>query len=1349
MTTGYGPSHNNTSSAVGRFNRLCFDGDDHKYEQWELKFLGYMRLQKLKNVILAPMSEDVDADKNEEAFAELIQFLDDKSLSLVMRDAVDDGRAALNILRSHYAGKGKPRVISLYTELTSLVKQPNESITDYVIRAETSAVALRNAGETVNDSLLIAMVLKGLPDSYKPFVVVVTQSEKTQTFSEFKTSLRSFEDTECARSQTNGDSVMKFNGSVKPKFTKAVAYSNPGQTGHFAHSGGRHYEYKAKKWCNYCRNSTHNDSTCRRRHKDDKNNPRKDKLSQVADIDESDHSFAFKVNAGDGDVCSVKCNMLLVDCGATSHIITDESKFSKYDESFKPENHFVELADGTRCNNIALKRGDANVSLVDVNGRRVRASLKNALYIPSYPQDIFSVQAATERGTTVTFQPDSADITYKDGTKFNVEKHGRLYYLNMCDVDVNSDSVNYACDLKGWHEILGHCNYDDLLKLESLVDGMKVCGKVCKPDDCDVCIQGKMVQSRSRKPRTRSTAPLQLVHTDLAGPITPVSTEGFVYAIVFTDDYSGATFVYFLKSKTDTVAATEKFLADSAPFGNVKCIRSDNGSEFTSAAYKALLRKNRIRHDTSAPYSAHQNGVAERYWRTLFEMGRCLLIQAKLGKEMWPYAVMSAAYIRNRCYNKRLEQTPYFALTGRKPNLCNMRVFGSECYAYRQDKKKLDSRCDKGIFVGYDRGSPAYLVYFPESGKVMRYRVVKVIGKSNTAVSEQVQTDSSPDDDEFVARKHDSVPDRPHIPDTQRSEEAPKLAGRSVESQTDEEVSVEPPSGDIKEERKTRRERKPPSYMKDYVTDLDDDQVKSNIDYCYRVFTFPQTYKEAIESPESECWKAAMKEEMSSLEENKTFTLTTLPEGRESVGGRWVYTVKEGFNGDETYKARYVAKGYSQVKGVDYNETYAPTASLTSVRCFMQLAAQYDLVLHQMDVKTAYLHAPIDCDIYMEQPEGFEVSHGCEGKLVYKLNKSLYGLKQSGKNWNKMLNDYLLTNGYESNPVDPCVYTKQFVNGIVVILIWVDDLIIGASDEHLLCDVKQMLNAKFKMKDLGKLSYFLGIDFEQGDGFVKMNQRRYLTKVLERFDMSNCNPRSTPSEQKLICNDEELADCRKYREAVGSLIYIMMCTRPDICWTITMLSQYCSRPLQTHWIAVKHLLRYLKGTLHYELCYRKHSDNLTLIGYSDADWASSVDDRHSITGYCFSLTKTGPLISWKSKKQTVVALSTCEAEYMALAATVQEGIYLAQLLSHIDKECTFEPILIFDDNQSAIALSKDAGVKRQRSKHIDIRYHFIRSEITNGRVIVDYCPTSEMVADVMTKPSVKFKLEKFKGFLLG
>ena len=608
----------------------------------------------------------------------------------------------------------------------------------------------------MSDSLLIAMTLKGLPDVFKPFVVVVTQADKAQTFSEFKVSLRSFEETERVRLDVTDDSVMKsVAGSVQTKVKKAVTCYTCGKEGHYSRQCDT-----SGKWCRNCRSSTHNDSSCCKLNsgktgQGHKNSYSKDKLNQVADADDCGHSFAFRINAGNADVSSSKCNMLLVDCGATTHIITDSSKFIKYDESFKPDKHYIELADGTKANNVALKRGDVSVPMMDDAGRPTKAMLKNALYIPTYPQDIFSVQAATERGSTVTFGPDSAELIAKDGTRFNVEKHGRLYYLNVCDVDSDySDCVKYACDVKRWHEILGHCNYDDVLKLETVVDGMKISGKGCKPDNCDVCIRGKMVQDRNRKPRVRATAALQLVHTDLAGPITPISTEGFKYAIVFTDDFSGITCVYFLKSKSDTVAATDKFLADCAPFGDVKCIRSDNSSEFTSVEYETLLRKNRIKHETSAPYSAHQNGVAERHWRTLFEMGRCLLIQANLGKDMWPYAVMTAAYIRNRCFNERLGQTPYFVFTGRKPNLSKMRTFGSQCYAYKQDTKKLDDRCSKGIFVGYDRGSPAYLVYYPETGKVKKHRVVKFV-EQKCAVDEKEQhmkNDMSCDDD-FVPHR--------------------------------------------------------------------------------------------------------------------------------------------------------------------------------------------------------------------------------------------------------------------------------------------------------------------------------------------------------------------------------------------------------------------------------------------------------------------------------------------------------------------------------------------------------------------------------------------------------------------
>lgn len=464
------------------------------------------------------------------------------------------------------------------------------------------------------------------------------------------------------------DSVMKTTSyNSTGRWSKDFKCVESVKTGQYARncrnkSKFNSYNNNNQLWCSNCRSSTLSDNACRRKDK-----AGKDKVSQISDTTEDDHTFSFKVSVScDTDAGHERTDMLLVDCGATSYIITDESQFVSFDESFRPENHFVELADGTRSNKAALKRGDANVSIVDVNGRRITASLKDALYIPSYPQNIFSLQAATKRGATVTFQPDHAEIIYKTGVRFDIEKHGRLYYLNTYG-NSNSDSVNYACDLKGWHEILGHCNYDDILNLENVVNGMKVTNITDKPSDCNTCVMGKTTQGRSRKPDARSGVPLGLVHTDLAGPIDLISKEGFRYAIAFTDDYSGAVFVYFIESKRDVVAATEKFLADSAPFGNVKRMRSENGTEFTSEGFKKLLRKN---------------------------------------------------------HNRRLKQTPYFALTGRMPNLSNKRAFGSECCAYRQNKGKLDPRCSKGICVGCDRRSPAYLVYFPATGKVGKYRVV-------------------------------------------------------------------------------------------------------------------------------------------------------------------------------------------------------------------------------------------------------------------------------------------------------------------------------------------------------------------------------------------------------------------------------------------------------------------------------------------------------------------------------------------------------------------------------------------------------------------------------------------------
>ena len=310
-------------------------------------------------------------------------------------------------------------------------------------------------------------------------------------------------------------------------------------------------------------------------------------------------------------------------------------------------------------------------------GTVVEVKLENTLYVPTYPQNIFSVQAAMQKGATVNFHPDYAELIAPEGTKFPIEQHGRLYYL--C-----TNSIVQKCNesLQMWHRIMGHCNVNDISKLEQVVLGMSINNH--EKFDCETCPLAKQLNTRNHEADARATKPFELVHTDLCGPIEPMAKGGFRYAMSFTDDYSSCIFTYFLKKESDAVTATAKFLKDIAPYGKVKILnffedvppageikrmRSDNGGEYLSHAFKELLIRYGIKHELLAPYSPHQNGTAARNWRTLFEMGRALLIESGLPKFLWTYAIMIATHIGNRCYVRCINNTPYGLITGVKPNL--------------------------------------------------------------------------------------------------------------------------------------------------------------------------------------------------------------------------------------------------------------------------------------------------------------------------------------------------------------------------------------------------------------------------------------------------------------------------------------------------------------------------------------------------------------------------------------------------------------------------------------------------------------------------------------------------------
>ena len=1187
-------------------HRLEFTGDN--YELWEVKFMGHLRIKKLHTVVTdTEPSQDGEGaetarrrwtDKNEEIFAELVQYLDDRSLSLIIRDAKDDGRKALKILRDHYMGTSKPRIIALYQELTSLRKSSEESMTDYVIRAETAAASLKTAGKEIDDTLLVAMVLKGLPSDYKTFATVISQKDTEVSFPDFKIQLKSYEETQNSLQSDTSDDVMK----VKNKIIKCYKCNKPG---HFK-SQCKSKISNNKRWCSHCKSSTHDTNYCR------KINSAQITTDGSKPTVNDEHTFAFRVTDTPQNSIDFIAESFLVDCGASIHIVSDSSKFLRFDKNFDHKNHVIQLADGSQQSGIVIGKGDASVQFNDKNGATHNVRLTNCLCIPSYKQNIFSVAAATASGASVQFSPDSPELTIGD-TVFNIKNHGNLYYLIIV---MNNKVVKHSAER--WHNILGHCNMNDILKLEGVVDGMQIVNKTKFSNYCDTCSTGKMTQFRNRTPDERAKAILELMHCDVAGPIEPVARDGFRYALSFIDDFSGLNMTYLLKAKSDTFTATQKFIADCAPFGKIKRLRCDNGGEFTSNEFKNFLIKKEIKQEFSSPHSAHQNGTAERSWRTIFDMARCLLINSEVPKSLWTYAVKCAVYIRNRCFNLRTGKTPFEVFTGKKPNLSNMHVFGSKCHAYIQIKKKLDPRSEKGTFIGYGTQSPAYLTYFSQQTEVRRVRLVKF----SDDVGDLHQNHTSINDERdicYQSPQQDLPTQTAREPNlTQISDGQPLQSGEIDQAATpDTSDGARNQQQVLNKSRYPNRTHKQPKYLDDYITgdDMSSTDISNvtnfSVDYIYRVSNIPKNYQDAIHSNEASKWLVAMNDEITSLKDNDTFELVPSAPDMKVLGGRWVYAVKYGPDNSEHFKARYVAKGYDQVKDIDYQETFSPTARLASIRMLLQHAVQDDLIVHQLDVKTAYLNADIDRNVYIDQPEGYVITDFNNQPLICKLKKSLYGLKQSGRLWNNMLHKFLLSIDFKQSSAGTCVYTKFNNGNKIIIIIWVDDIVVAASNIDVLNEIKTALCDKFKMKDLNQLSWFLGMEFKLENSCATMNQHKYLDKLLEKFNLKDCHSKIIPCDMSInsiIANDsQQPCDDKLYREIVGSLIYLMTGTRPDLSFVVTKLSQHMSKPTETLLGLAKGVLRYVKCTKEYDLKFCKCKVPLQLIGHCDSDWGASDD----------------------------------------------------------------------------------------------------------------------------------------------
>ncbi|CAI7800733.1 unnamed protein product [Closterium sp. NIES-54] len=692
------------------------------------------------------------------------------------------------------------------------------------------------------------------------------------------------------------------------------------------------------------------------------------------------------------------------------------------------------------------------------------------------------------------------------------------------------------------------------------------------------------------------------------------------------------------------------------------------------------------------------------------ESARGLLSHAHAEKHWWGEAVTLATWIRNRCVTKALpNKTPLEAWSGTKPDVTDLRTFGYTCYYHVPDvtRTKLEAKARVAMYLGPSADHKAWRVWDLEHGKlVVSLNVVFYLDTfpSKSMTVPLVIIIPPPLD---VADEADEAPTG-SPPSMNEGDNGSGAVGVSGDEGNAKESDPSSPPTITPTLASTRTRRNPHSNSKyeGYSLVAGDDEGGGDA-MCLEAYTdTPSTYQGAMSSAEAMEWERALQEEYDSLMANDVYELVPMPPGAYLVGSHWVFKKKLGPNGEvERYKARLVAQGYTQKEGLHYNDTFSPVAKSATLHTLLALAGALDLEVEQLDVKTAFLYGRLKEEVYMKQPPRFDD----DSDHVCKLKRTIYGLKQSPHAWDE----------------------KK-----LVLLLYVDDLLLVSDSKTLIADVKTKLAAEFSMRDLGAVSHYLGmhIDRDRGNNNLALHQHKYLESVVDRFGMIESKSTPTPMEagfHPLTVSDENPMDpesAKAFHSVVGSCMYAAVSTRPDLSFPVGVLGRVVSNPMVEHVRASRRLLRYIKGTTRIGLHYEKGP--VVLQGYTDADWAGDPSTRQSTSGYIFTL--VGGAISWQSKRQNLIALSSTEAEYVALTRGGTEAVWLRRLLAELGHQQE-GPTPIYVDNQATIGLAKNS-VLHGRTKHIQIRHHFIRKLVEDNEVELRYIKTNMQPADFLTKP---------------
>ena len=1300
--------------------------DSANYAVWKTKMEDILYVKDLYEPILnesMPTGQDESKWKilNRKAVGTIRQFVDVSVLQHISNDT--NAYELWMKLEAMYERKNALSKASLMRKLVKLEFHDGNSMVVHLNDFQGLINQLSAVKMSLDDELQALLLLSSLPERLDTLFVSLSNSapDGKLTMESVKASL------------LNEETRRKEIGSSNYSEAHYVAQeSNRGRSKNRPSRGRDNSRDKSKSKgriiCHYCDKPGHIKRFCRKM-KRDKSKDRKGDSSESKSEEKNTTALAISDDdllfIGDKECLNVAgddCNWA-IDSSASYHLTSHQDYFSSYTSG-----DFGSVRMGNDGSSRVVGKG--TIYLESSTGCKL--ILRNVRHVPDIRLNLISIGRLDEEGYFSHFNDGKWKLCKGNLIAARGKKQGSLY---MMQAKVCAGEVNVAdeCSSELWHNRLGHMSEKGMQMLSKKQYLPDVSGMSLR--SCVDCLAGKQhrVAFHSRPP-SRRKYPLDLVHTDVCS-MDAKSHSGALYFVSFIDDYSRKVWVTVLKTKDQVLSAFKEFQArvERETGRKLKVVRADNGGEYRGP-FESYCKGQGIKLEKTVPKTPQLNGVAERMNRTIEERIRCMLSHAKLSKSFWAEALVTAVYLINLSPSNPLDgDVPQKVWTGKDVSYKHLRVFGCRAFVHipRDERSKLDKKTKQCIFLGYSEDALGYKLWDPVDRKVLRSRDVVFFEDQTIEDIEKPKQQTS---------SHTPINFDPVLPQM-----TPRVEGGDIQDDDDnigddghdDQPEVEPPvvepqpqPDDVR--RSTRGPRPSMRYPTTEFVLLTDGGE-------------PEDFQEAMSHEKSKEWYNAMQDEMNSLHENHTYDLVKLPNGKRALKNKWVFKLKHGEDGQPPrFKARIVVRGYEQKKGIDFDEIFSPVVKMSSIRVVLSLAASMNLEIEQLDVKTAFLHGDLKEEIYMEQPEGFEVK-GKE-KLVCRLKKSLYGLKQAPRQWYKKFESFMVDNDFHKTYADHCVFVKNFAEGdFLILLLYVDDMLIVGRDSNKIVDLKASLSKSFAMKDLGPAKQILGMRISRDRKNKKLwiSQEKYIEKVLKRFNMNNAKPVCSPlpvhmklSSKQCPTTDEDKKKMKNvpYSSAVGSLMYTMVCTRPDIAHAVGVVSRFMSNPGKEHWAAVKWILRYLRGTSRVSLCFGPGEP--VLDGYTDADMSGDIDSSKSTSGYM--MTFAGGAVSWQSKLQKCVALSTTESEYVAAVEAGKELVWMRDFLEELGLEQ--DDYLLHCDCQSAIHLAKNATY-HGRTKHIRRRYHWIRDQIEEKIFELVKNRTHENGSDMLTKILPRDKLE--------